>query len=44
MRKIQMVDLNGQYQFIKEQINTSISNILETSAFINGPEVTCLSK
>ena len=39
MRKIQMVDLNGQYQSIKEQINTSILNILESSAFINGPEV-----
>ena len=34
-----MVDLNGQYQIIKEQVNTSISNILETSAYINGPEV-----
>ena len=34
-----MVDLNGQYQPIKEQINSSISNILETAAFINGPEV-----
>lgn len=34
-----MVDLNGQYQFIKEQINSSIANILDTSTFINGPEV-----
>ncbi len=39
MKKIQMVDLKGQYQAIKEQVNTSISNVLETSAFINGPEV-----
>ncbi len=39
MKKIQMVDLNGQYQDIKEEINASISYILETSAFINGPEV-----
>ncbi|MCK5440710.1 MAG: DegT/DnrJ/EryC1/StrS family aminotransferase [Maribacter sp.] len=44
MRKIQMVDLNGQYQSIKEQINLSISNILETSAFINGPEVHSFQK
>ena len=44
MRKIQMVDLNGQYQSIKEQINSSISNILETSAFINGPEVHAFQK
>ncbi len=34
-----MVDLNGQYQEIKEQVNASITEILETSAFINGPEV-----
>jgi len=39
MRKIQMVDLNGQYQEIKEQVNTAIANIMETTAFINGPEV-----
>ena len=39
-----MVDLNGQYQSIKEQINSSISNILETSAFINGPEVHAFQK
>ncbi|MGB5497853.1 MAG: DegT/DnrJ/EryC1/StrS family aminotransferase, partial [Maribacter sp.] len=44
MRKIQMVDLNGQYQSIKEQVNSSISNILETSAFINGPEVHAFQK
>ncbi len=44
MRKIQMVDLNGQYQSIKEQINSSITNILETSAFINGPEVHAFQK
>lgn len=39
-----MVDLNGQYQGIKEQVNTSISNILETSAYINGPEVHAFQK
>lgn len=39
-----MVDLNGQYQSIKEQINSSISNILETSAFVNGPEVHAFQK
>jgi UDP-2-acetamido-2-deoxy-ribo-hexuluronate aminotransferase len=39
MKKIQMVDLSGQYQEIKDQVNTSITQILETSAFINGPEV-----
>mgnify|MGYP003624471675 FL=1 len=34
-----MVDLNGQYKAIKEQVNSSFATILETSAFINGPEV-----
>ena len=44
MRKIQMVDLNGQYLGIKEQVNTAISTIMETSAFINGPEVHAFQK
>ena len=39
MRKIQMVDLNGQYNEIKEAVNNSIQEVLESSAFINGPEV-----
>lgn len=39
MKKIQMVDLKGQYQEIKEQVNEGISGVLESSAFINGPEV-----
>lgn len=39
-----MVDLNGQYQEIKDQVNTSIAHILETSAFINGPEVQSFQK
>src|SRR5690606_33508726 len=39
MKKIQMVDLSGQYQHIKEEVDTSIMNVIETTAFINGPEV-----
>lgn len=39
MRKLQMVDLKSQYEPIKEQINTAIAQVLESSAFINGPEV-----
>lgn len=39
-----MVDLNGQYQEIKDQVNTSIAHIMETSAFINGPEVQSFQK
>jgi len=44
MRKIQMVDLNGQYEVIKEEVNASISKVLETAAFINGPEVHAFQK
>lgn len=34
-----MVDLSGQYNSIKDKINNSLQEIMETSAFINGPEV-----
>lgn len=34
-----MVDLKGQYQQIKEQVDASIQEVIETTAFINGPEV-----
>ncbi len=44
MKKIQMVDLGGQYQGIKEQVNTAISTIMESAAFINGPEVHAFQK
>ncbi|HLV63306.1 DegT/DnrJ/EryC1/StrS family aminotransferase, partial [Galbibacter sp.] len=39
MRKIQMVDLQSQYQTIKEQVNNSLTEVLESAAFINGPQV-----
>jgi len=39
-----MVDLGGQYQEIKEEVNASIAQILETSAYINGPEVHAFQK
>ncbi|EAR11761.1 pigmentation and extracellular proteinase regulator [Polaribacter irgensii 23-P] len=39
MRKIQMVDLQGQYAKIKESVNASIAQVLDTSAYINGPLV-----
>jgi dTDP-4-amino-4,6-dideoxygalactose transaminase len=44
MKKIQMVDLQGQYAFIKDKINTSLQEIMQTSAFINGPEVQLFQK
>ncbi|EDM43545.1 pigmentation and extracellular proteinase regulator [unidentified eubacterium SCB49] len=39
MKKIQMVDLKGQYEHIKDQVNTSILDVIDNTAFINGPEV-----
>jgi len=39
MKKIQMVDLKSQYDFIKEAVNTSIQEVLETNSYINGPQV-----
>ncbi|MCB4798545.1 DegT/DnrJ/EryC1/StrS family aminotransferase [Neotamlana laminarinivorans] len=39
MKKIQMVDLKGQYNDIKTIVNDSIQEVLENSAFINGPKV-----
>ncbi|TXB66849.1 DegT/DnrJ/EryC1/StrS family aminotransferase [Vicingus serpentipes] len=39
MKDIQMVDLKGQYQKIKSEVDKAIINVVETSAFINGPEV-----
>ncbi|MGW9685206.1 DegT/DnrJ/EryC1/StrS family aminotransferase [Flagellimonas sp. 2504JD1-5] len=44
MKKIQMVDLKGQYEDIKEQVNTSITEVLDSSAFINGPQVHAFQK
>ena len=38
-KRIQMVDLGGQYLKIKNEIDTAISNVLESCAFINGPQV-----
>ena len=34
-----MVDLKQQYQDIKSEINTAISQVIESAAFINGPQV-----
>ena len=44
MKKIQMVDLKGQYESIKEQVNHSIQEVIDTTAFINGPEVHSFQK
>ena len=37
--KIQMVDLKSQYKKIKTEVDAAIENVLNSSAFINGPDV-----
>lgn len=44
MKKIQMVDLKGQYEKIKERIDASVLEVIESTAFINGPEVHAFQK
>ena len=39
MKKLQMVDLKSQYDKIKDTVNLSIQEILDTTAYINGPYV-----
>jgi dTDP-4-amino-4,6-dideoxygalactose transaminase len=44
MQKIQMVDLKGQYQQIKIEVDKSVDDVIESAAFINGPEVRSFQK
>lgn len=37
--KLQMVDLKGQYNKIKPEIDAEIQKVLDSTAFINGPKV-----
>ena len=39
MKKINMVDLNGQYRKIRWQVNREIKKVINSSSFINGPIV-----
>lgn len=39
MKKIQMVDLQSQYQKIKPEIDKTVTEVISSAAFINGPEV-----
>ncbi|MEZ4803231.1 MAG: DegT/DnrJ/EryC1/StrS family aminotransferase [Gelidibacter sp.] len=39
MNKVQMVDLKGQYLKIKDVVDTSIAEVLDNTAYINGPKV-----
>ncbi len=39
MKKIQMVDLKSQYLNMKDEIDQAVINVIESTAFINGPAV-----
>lgn len=39
MKKIQMVDLKSQYLRIKDEIDTAVSDVIQSTMFINGPAV-----
>src|SRR5687768_5614555 len=39
MRPIEMVDLKQQYQKIKGEVDAAVLSVLESSAYINGPQV-----
>lgn len=43
-KKIQMVDLHGQYQRIKPEIDQAIQEVLDSTAFIKGPQVAMFEK
>lgn len=42
--KITMVDLHGQYQKIKPEIDQAIQEVLDSTAFIKGPQVSQFEK
>ena len=44
MNPIKMVDLKGQYLRIKEEIDSSIQNVINNTAFINGEDVKLFRK
>ncbi len=44
MKNIQMVDLKSQYEKIRGELDNAISDVINSSAFINGPEVKTFSK
>lgn len=37
--KVQMVDLKSQYELIKSELDQAIQEVIDTTAFINGPQV-----
>lgn len=39
MRKIQMVDLKSQYEKMKTEVDVAIQEVIDATAFVNGPAV-----
>ncbi len=39
MKPVKMVDLQGQYQRIKPEVDARIQEVIDATAFINGPQV-----
>lgn len=39
MKKIQMVDLKGQYQHIRKEIEQGMQEVMDATTFVNGPAV-----
>jgi UDP-2-acetamido-2-deoxy-ribo-hexuluronate aminotransferase len=44
MKKIQMVDLQSQYYKIKPEVDNAVASVMNSAAFINGPEVKSFQK
>lgn len=44
MNDIQMVDLGGQYEKIRDAIDQAVLNVVRSTAYINGPEVKAFSE
>jgi dTDP-4-amino-4,6-dideoxygalactose transaminase len=44
MKKIQMVDLQTQYQHIKDEIDNGIQAVIDSASFIKGPAVSSFQK
>lgn len=44
MKKIQMVDLQSQYYKIKSEVDNAVLNVMDSAAFVNGPEVKLFQK
>ncbi len=44
MQQLQMVDLKRQYEKIKTEVDTAIHEVINSTAFINGPDVKAFSR